>query len=76
MVGFCHTDFVSVTALCCRYVSLCVLIARRLFLSIVLAAAGTLAMRNVSGNQMMFAIKVTAGTCQEMRAQKHKGIMF
>jgi len=63
------TDFVSACALCWRYVSLCALIVWRLFLSISLAAAGTLARRKASGNQMMFAVRVIAGTCRRRQTQ-------
>lgn len=67
---FSFTHFVNVCALCCRYVSLCALMACRLFLSISLAAAGTLLVRKVSGNQMMFATRVTAGTYVKMWTHK------
>lgn len=50
--------------------------ACRLFLSISLAAAGTLAMRKVSGNQMMFAVRVTAGTYRKGQTQTHISGMF
>lgn len=60
------THLVSIWALCCKNVSLLVRMAWRLFLSISLAAAWTLLTKNVSGNQIMFALSVTAGTfCME-----------
>lgn len=39
----------------------------RYFLSISLAAAGILLIRNVSGNQIMLAVSVTAGTLKRKR---------
>ena len=57
-----QTAFVSAWDLCSRYVSLCALMACRLFLSSILAAACTLVLRKLSGNQRMLAVSVTAGT--------------
>ena len=57
------TDLVSDCAFCCKKVSLCRRMFCKLFLSISLAAGGTLLMRKASGNQMMLAVRVTAGTC-------------
>lgn len=59
------TDLVRDWALCCKKVSLWARMLCKLFLSISLAAGGTLLIRNASGNQMMFAVRVTAGTCRE-----------
>ena len=70
-VSFQLTDLVSVWALCWRKASLCARMACRLFLSISLAAAGTLAMRKASGNQMMLAVRVTAGTWQGRNTHTH-----
>ena len=55
---------------CCRYVSLCALMACRLFLSSILAAACTLVLRKLSGNQRMLAVSVTAGTW-DRKSSKH-----
>lgn len=44
----------------------------RLFLSISLAAAAIFEMRKLSGNQMIFAVSVTAGTCRGQQRQRNE----
>lgn len=70
-------DFDRACALCCRKVSRCALMPCRLFLSISLAAAEIFEMRKLSGNQMIFAVSVMAGTYrgkQRQRKEKSSGI--
>lgn len=61
------THFGNVCAFCCKNVSLLIRMVWRYFLSISLAAAGILLIRNVSGNQIMLAVSVTAGTLKRKR---------
>lgn len=61
-MGTYYTYLVSDWAFCCRKVSLCILMAWRLFLSRSLAAAGIFWIKKLSGNQIILAVKVIAGT--------------
>lgn len=63
------TYLVSDWAFCCKKVSLCILMAWRLFLSRSLAAAGIFWIKKLSGNQIMLAVRVMAGAWNS----KHKG---
>ena len=62
IMGTYKTYLVSDWAFCCRKVSLCILMAWRLFLSRSLAAAGIFWIKKLSGNQIILAVRVMAGT--------------
>lgn len=63
------TYLVSDWAFWCKKVSLCILMAWRLFLSRSLAAAGIFWIKKLSGNQIILAVRVMAGAWNS----KHKG---
>lgn len=66
-MGTYQTYLVSDWAFCCRKVSLCILMAWRLFLSRSLAAAGIFWIKKLSGNQIMLAVRVMAGAWNSKR---------